>query len=60
LEEDGRPQPRGRGANERSVLIDALKKKLRWLTTRVFVESISAHGIRELTVENRQNAERLP
>ena len=37
LEQDLPPGPRGRRSNELSVLIDALKQRLDWLTPRVFV-----------------------
>jgi hypothetical protein len=56
LEEDAIPRPTGRAKNQRSVLIDALEKRLRWLTTRVVVTSIDYHSIPGLTSRNLPGA----
>lgn len=46
LEEDAPApsRPAGRGKQQRSVIIDDLKKRLRWLTTRVFVANLQDGG----------------
>jgi hypothetical protein len=57
LERDLPPGPRGRRANELSVLIDALKQRLDWLTPRVLVVDLRRGGAPEgLVVTNLPGA----
>lgn len=50
LEEDDRSKPRGRGQQQRFVVLGALRKRLRWLTTKVFVASQRENPIPDLVV----------
>jgi hypothetical protein len=60
LEEDARPRPEGRIKNQRSVIIDDLKRRLRWLTAKVFVASLHDSSIPELTVRSLPGAGQNP
>ncbi|HEX8200872.1 MAG TPA: hypothetical protein VF590_10310 [Isosphaeraceae bacterium] len=60
LEEDALPQPAGRAKNQRSVIIDELKKRLRWLTTKIFVASIQDNSVPGLTPRNLPGAGQNP
>jgi hypothetical protein len=44
LEEDLPVRPRGRNENQSQVRAEAIKKNLRWLTTKVFVASKKTGG----------------
>lgn len=59
LENEFPTGPRGRRANQLSVLTDALERQLRWLTPRVFVAGSTLGGSPEgLTVSNLPGAGR--
>jgi hypothetical protein len=61
LELDLPPGPRGRRQNRASVLIDALRRKLDWLTPRILVVSLSTGNPPDgLTVANLPGAGRAP
>jgi hypothetical protein len=47
LEEDNMPRPRGRRDNAAQVLSEEIKKKLKWLTARVFVVGQALGGCPE-------------
>ncbi len=61
LEQDLPPGPRGRRSNELSVLIDALKQRLDWLTPRILVVSLRGGETPEgLLVSNLPGAGKAP
>lgn len=61
LEQDLPRAPRGRRQNELSVITDALKMRLHWLTPRVFVASLQTGKSPDgLTVSNLPGAGRAP
>jgi hypothetical protein len=62
LEQDLPPGPRGRRMNELSVLIDALKQRLDWLTPRVLVVDLKGAGAAPdgLVVSNLPGAGQAP
>jgi hypothetical protein len=51
-------EPRGKRAAHESVRLAELKKKLAWLTARVWVEDPFQQGIRDVVVENLPGAGR--
>lgn len=61
LEHDLPPGPPGRRKNEASVMIDALKQKLHWLTTKILVVSLRTGNAPDgLQVTNLPGAGRAP
>jgi hypothetical protein len=56
LEDDLPPGPRGRRQNGASVMTDALKRQLRWLTTKVLVTNIALGAPDGITVTNLPGA----
>jgi hypothetical protein len=61
LEQDLPHGPRGRRQNQACVLIDALKRRLHWLTPRIFVVSLSTGGEPAgLRVDNLPGAGHIP
>ncbi len=61
LEQDLPPGPRGRRQNQASVLIDALKNRLHWLTPRILVVSLkTGEPPNGLQVTNLPGAGRSP
>ena len=59
LEQD-LPGPPGRRSNQASVLIDALKSRLQWLTPRILVIPRTGNAPHGLEVTNRPGAGRAP
>ena len=53
-------RPRGRGVQQRTVMMNILKNRLRWLTTKVFVASLQdgADVMPELAVKSLSGARR--
>jgi hypothetical protein len=61
LEQDLPPGPPARRKNQASVLIDALKQRLHWLTSRILVVSLSTgNAPAGLVVDNLPGAGRAP
>ena len=56
MEDDLPPGPRGRRANQGSVMTDSLKRQLRWLTTKVIVTSLETGAVDGITVSNLPGA----
>ena len=61
LEQDLPPGPPGRRKDQASVLIDALKQRLHWLTPKILVVSLRTGGGPDgLTVTNLSRASQAP
>ncbi|MHC5538328.1 hypothetical protein ACYOEI_08875 [Singulisphaera rosea] len=56
LEEDIHAGPLGRSENRASVLVDRLKRHLRWLTTKVFVTNLASANLKGVQVSNQPGA----